>query len=283
MKKTLQACIMLLTLSCISVSAQTVVTATYSTGFDNTAGKAGWMKYRKGDTGPNDFVYSTNAYSPATSLYHGYPVGGSVATIDWFVSPGFDFSSGGKIDSLRAAFSGFGMPAVADTVALYLLKGSADPALATSTTLLFDFRGADYANDNTWRKFTNINVAATAGQSYIGIKYKTVSNWLDVKFDNISVSASHTIIATGISNTANTNEAISLYPNPVEKYLTVSAPEKLSGELSVRLFNILGELVLEKSFIEKTQILLEQPKGVYFYQVADTGSRVIKSGKLIVQ
>jgi len=73
----------------------------------------------------------------------------SAVTDDWFVSPPFNFSNGGKLDSISFWFGGFGIPALSDTVAIYLVQGSSDPALATSTTTLLDFRAGNYQNDNT--------------------------------------------------------------------------------------------------------------------------------------
>ncbi len=164
----------------------------YFTGFDNSLQQAGWQEFRKGDPAVYQWTLTNmSPYSSSTHLRHDYPVGGTFETNDWYVSPPFNFSAGGKIDSVRAYFSGFSKPGdfYDDTVAIYLLQGSPDPALATSHTLLFDFRGANYQNDDVWRKFSNISIPPTAGQSYIAFYYKTVISWLDVRFDNLSLSA----------------------------------------------------------------------------------------------
>ena len=164
----------------------------YFTGFDNTAEQAGWTLFRKGSTISSPWAYSLQSqlpYSGPKCLVHYYPV--SEQTLDWFVSPPFDFSSGGKIDSIRFAFTGFSPnPANADTIAIFLLTGNADPDLATSKVQLIDFRNTNYVSDDVWRDTANVIIPASPGLSYIAFKYKGSSSWLDVRFDNLALSSS---------------------------------------------------------------------------------------------
>ena len=88
--------------ACIYCKAQTPLP--YYTGFDNAAQKAGWLDFRKGFLSPSDWTYNSfSAFSAPNSLHHDYPVGSANTdtTLDWFVSPAFNFSSGGMIDSIR--------------------------------------------------------------------------------------------------------------------------------------------------------------------------------------
>ena len=205
-------------LVCSGQSLAQTAALPYFSGFDTEAQKSNWQQFRKGDINPiYAWEYATTAaYSAPGCLVHNYPVGGTVASDDWFVSPGFILNSGGKLDSLRYAFSGFGVPAAGDTVALYLLSGSADPALATTRSLLYDFRGDNYSNDNTWRLLSNINLPATTGTCYIALRYRTVNNWLDVRFDNLKLRSNST---TGIGEREVRAEAALLYPNPAGERL----------------------------------------------------------------
>lgn len=181
----------------LSTNAQTALP--YYTGFDNTAERAGWTFYNSNVTQFSGWEYSLQPYSTPTCVIHFYPVGGSQTTTDWFVSPAFDFSAGGTIDSLWTNFGGFtNTLALNDTIAIYLLEGSANPGLATKT-LLYDFRGANYVNDNNWRKFTNIVIPPTQGQSHIAFYYRTITSWLDVKFDNLQLSASVAVPSASFS------------------------------------------------------------------------------------
>jgi hypothetical protein len=175
-----------ITLRVLAAGAQSALP--YYSGFDNSQQLAFWTQVRLGASGTYSWnVFAANFYSSPSSLQHNYPVGGSV-TNDWYVSPFFDLSNGGRIDSLRYMFSGFGMPNAGDTVALYLLSGSGNPSTATLVTMLKDFRGTDYQNDNVWRKLTNITIPPAAGPARIAFKYQTFQNWLDVRFDNLALS-----------------------------------------------------------------------------------------------
>jgi hypothetical protein len=173
----------------------------YFTGFDALGG--GWAQMRKGATTSTYswVVSSLNAYSGGGCLQHYYPVGGSPLQ-DWYISPPFDFSAGGRIDSLRYMFAGFGMPNASDTVGIYILNGSADPNLAQRISIK-DFRGTAYANDNVWRVLTNVPIPALPGLSRIAFKYETFQNWLDVHFDNLALSCNAPPSPTNTSTGAN--------------------------------------------------------------------------------
>jgi hypothetical protein len=179
-----------------SMATHCQTTLPYFCGFEPA--DMGWIQVRKAVSGTYSWVVTNyNQFSGQGTLIHLYPVGGS-PTDDWYISPPFDLSSGGAIDSLRYAFSGYGMPYPNDTVAVYLLSGSTDPYIAQKT-LLFDFRGAEYNYDNTWRKKTNLAIPPSPGISRIGFKYVTVQNWLDVFFDNLAISCKPPDAPTNLS------------------------------------------------------------------------------------
>lgn len=286
MKTHLQFGIFTLLLASLSVKAQ-VITNTYSTGFDSAAEKAGWTIYRTGDTGNYNFAYTTSyVFSSPNCIYHDYPVGGTQLTADWFVSPVFDFSAGGKVDSLRSMFAGFGMPGASDTLSIVLLKGSQNPASASMKTTLFDFRGSNYQNDQVWRKFSNITVPATTGQCYIAIKYVTVNNWLEVRFDNIAVSASHNGTFTAVSSQQQSDQAARLFPTVIKsnELLNVHSSLPLKEQAQLRIFNLLGALVLEKTLdSEQQQLPVQQPTGTYIYQLIKADGTLLKTGRLVIQ
>jgi hypothetical protein len=277
--KTISTVLSVLLLQVSISKAQT--TLPYFTGFDNATQKAGWQEFRKGNTDPiNKWAYTTTpAYSTPSSLGHHYPTGGMVTTDDWFVSPGFSLPAGGKVDSLRSSFSGFGVPDPSDTVAVYLLKGSPDPALATSKTLLIDYRGADYTNNSTWTSHT-FTLAPSTGTCYLAIKYKTIVNWLDVYFDNIRISAN---TSTSIHSQALREEGIAVYPNPVSNELKVRFDHQQAAPVLMKIYNVLGELQIEQELTENKSLPIDLKNGTYFYTVVADDGTPLKSGKLIVQ
>jgi hypothetical protein len=222
MKKTIIFSLLGLVMNFGVVQAQTLLP--YTTGFDTEAQKSGWTIYEKGATGGfYKWNFNTNGYSAPVCLGHSYPVGGTEITDDWCVSPPFKIASNGKIDSLRYKFSGFGMPMEADSVSIYMLTGNPDPELATSKTLLKDFRAADYANDNTWRLLPPLDLPPTTEVCYIAFHYHTIINWLDVAFDNVSISGTPPL---SIAQSDNQQKKITVSPNPAQHTVRVSSPER---------------------------------------------------------
>lgn len=216
----------------------------YFTGFEDLMPVSDWQMIRKGDASPYYLWKIDNGtpYAGNLSLYHGYPVGGTSPTDDWFISPAFSLSDGGKIDSIRHNFWGFGTPVAGDTLALYLLKGNPDPALASSITLLHDFRDAKYVNDHTWNKTSNIAIPATTGKAYIGIRYRTVSNWLDVRFDNVSISANK---PSSIASRYQQGADFTVSPIPVINTLSINT--KIPFQY-LELYDVAGRMISRQTF-----------------------------------
>jgi len=232
----------------------------YFTGFENAMPP--WQMIRKGATDPyyKWSIDNINPYAGTSSIYHGYPVGGTVATDDWFVSPAFSFSTGGKIDSVRHNFSGFGLPQAGDTVAIYLLTGNADPALATKK-LLRDFRGSDYVADHNWNQTTNITIPPTAGTSYIAFRYRTVSNWLDVRFDNLRISGN----STGLHDSYIAGRDFSIAPNPVVQHLAIRTSIAFA---KLNMYDLTGKKIISQVF-QKELDLSQLTAGSYILELID--------------
>jgi len=241
----------------LAAQSKAQTTLPYFSGFDNDAQKNGWQQFRKGVSSPSQWSYAmTDAFSAPGCLAHGYPVGGTDTTNDWFVSPPFNLSAGGKLDSLRYAFTGFGVPGAGDTIAVYLLKGGPDPAAATSRTLLYDFRGPNYSNDNVWSNLTDIDIPATSGTCYIALQYRTMANWLDVRFDNIRISSN---TGTNIPSTGKQGFQATLYPNPVADRLRIKTNAVFARST---LYDIRGRQIAAMPFREEIDLSLLAP-GTY--------------------
>ncbi|MFA6152371.1 MAG: T9SS type A sorting domain-containing protein [Chitinophagaceae bacterium] len=215
----------------------------YFTGFEELPA-TDWQVIRKGAASPYYLwkIDSGTPYAGKLSLYHGYPVGGTTVTDDWFVSPAFSLSSGGNIDSIRHNFSGFGTPATGDTVGLYLLSGNPDPALASSVTLLYDFRNTKYTADHAWYKVSNVPIPPVTGNAYIGIRYHTVSNWLDVRFDNLSISSKK---PSSIRNVYKQGTDFTVSPVPVMHSLHINSTVPFKW---IELYDAMGRRILQQAF-----------------------------------
>lgn len=230
-----------------SLCAQTPLP--YFTGFDNAAQKTGWTEYRKGSTSNGGWDYtSLSAYTAPSALVHSFPVGGTAPTTDWFVSPAFNFSNGGRIDSIRRTFAGFGSPGESDTIAIYLLTGSPDPSLASSAVLLYDFK-TNYTKTGEWELDSGINIPSKSGSSYIAFKYSTTENWLDVSFDNIRISGKTN---TGIRQIV-ASSGFTIYPNPTADYVEMRFPANTSA---LEIYDHCGALVYQENVNNLTQTIL---------------------------
>lgn len=250
----------------LSQQLRAQVALPYFSGFDTTSQQAGWMEYKKGSTQFSHWSYASfGAFSAPNSVGHDYsPSTGITLTDNWFVSPGFAIANGGKLDSIRYSFSGFSTPVDGDTIGIYLLKGSQDPAAASAIELLFDFRGSEYQTDNTWRAKTNIALTASTGLCYLAIRYRNTdcsSKWLTVNFDNIAISGSG---STFIKEFENSWSDLQLFPNPSSGVVTV----KNAGDAHILVQNEIGQTVYSSDSAPdsaSTEIdLFGLPKGIYF-------------------
>lgn len=249
------------------LSAQ--VSLPYYSGFDNAMQKLGWAEYKKAATTFSHWNYGGSGFSAPNCVGHDFsPSSGITLTDNWFVSPAFSIQNGGKLDSIRYLFSGFSTPEAGDTIGIYLLNGSPDPGLATSKQLLFDFRGDDYANDNTYHIKTNIDLPAYSGLCYIAIRYRNSdcsSKWLTAYFDNIAISGN----GVGINESDAFASSVHVYPNPANGTIFVDSQEAISA---LEIYNIQGEKVYSE--LSSTQLIQQKidlsacPSGIYFVKIS---------------
>ena len=247
--------------------SQAQKTLPYSTGFDNVSEQEGWTEFRKGTTTDMFAVweYTTfGAQSAPNCLSHGYPVGGTLLTDDWFVSPAIDFSNGGIIDSLGYSFSGFGTPFGDDTIALYLLIGHQDPDSSTSRSRLILFTDTSYNNDGIWRNRTQLMIPAVSGDAFIGFRYRTIVNWFETKIDDIKIVEDP---STSIRpRESKLEQQLSIYPNPASDKIRLEIADGNQIEKVILIDNS-GKIV--GSYSENTECidLTSYPSAVYFIEV----------------
>jgi len=243
---------------------QAQVPLPYYSGFDNAAERNGWTIFRLGEAAIGNWsIASVEGFSPTSCISHDYsPSSGAHVVDDWYVSPGFLIPSGGTLDSVRYAFSGFSVPAAGDTIGVYLLLGDRDPAVASDIIELKEFRGAEYQIDNVYRLLSGITLPETNETAYIGIRYRNAdasSRWLYVRFDNIAISASMTSIEVPV-----TQKDGLVYPNPTTDQVTILHKE--TGGV-VFLYDQSGMLLkqfpLNNGQTKTTLSLRQWPEGLY--------------------
>lgn len=265
-----------------SITLKAQVPLPYYSGFDNATQKAGWTEYKKGATTFSHWGNSGGGYSAPNGISHDYsPSTGITLTDNWYVSPAFSITNGGRLDSIRYKFYGMSVPAADDTIAIYLLNGSQNPSLASSKTLLVDFRNTDFINDYVYKIKTNINLTASNGLSYIAIRYRNTncsSKWLTVSFDNIAISGN----TVGINELDISSDQVNIYPNPTTGKVIIDSKHSIN---SIEIYNLLGENIYSNSKFNlqtSNEIDLSNfPKGIYFVKIYD-GTKTYKK-KIVVQ
>lgn len=259
-------------LVCFTITLPAQVDLPYYSGFDNASERAGWQIYRTGENALANWSLATvGGFSPTSCIGHDYaPSTGANVADDWYVSPAFLIPAGGSLDSVRYLFSGFSVPADDDTIGIYLLTGSQNPELATSVTLLADFRGDLYQADGTYRLLNPISLPATQETAYIAIRYlnaQVSSRWLTVRFDNIGISGLTTSVKTPASDLIT-----SVYPNPCTDVLNI---EHSSDVAAIELRDYLGRPIQQINIIggqSKTELQLSNlASGFYYITVREDG------------
>ncbi len=254
------------------------VSLPYFSGFDDASQQAGWAEFKTASTQFSHWGYgSFDPFSPPNSVGHDYsPSTGITVTDNWFVSPGFSIVYGGVLDSVRYKFSGFSVPQTGDTIAIYLLNGSQNPASATTKTLLFDFRDAEYITDNTYRIKTNITLPASNGLSYLALRYRNSNcsvNWLTVYFDNIAINGA------GAGFDENVPIETQVFPNPSNGVFSLSSSDDLK---SMIILTLTGQIVYQATDPENSIFdLSDIPKGVYIAKIQNNNKLFMH--KIIIQ
>lgn len=272
MKQTLCKLSLLLTASLFSATTFAQTALPYYTGFDNATEKAGWVEFRTGVATTFNWVVgaSVNAVSAPNAISHDYPVGAASTdtTVDWYVSPGFNFPAGGKIDSFRInVFSMTGHSNPGDSLVVYLLKGSANPTLATAKIKLVDLTEMAINND-TMKDTGNFVIPATTGTAYIAFKYQATHDWFVPTIDNIHISKT---ASTGVAQMATAAGETYIYPNPAINSLKVVFGNNDLKDATIRICNTIGQIVHRENCSNVTDALdvniSDLPSGTYYLQI----------------
>ena len=233
---------------------------------------AGWTEFSTGNTTAYHWFMGTTAMyvsspnalaSPSTEFA---PV--TDTPVLWYVSPGFNFHTGGKIDSFAINIWRPGTAQPSDSMVLYLLQGSNNPTLATQKIKLADLTHMN-TSDNLFRDTGNFIIPATTGTSYIAFKYYSVNDWYVATIDNIHISGN----PTGI-NEIEEGDGISFYPNPASGKINLSYGNMFLTR--VWLTDLLGNVIVDFPPQSKVLDIAQVAAGCYFLSFSTGNEKITK-------
>ena len=85
--------------------------------------------------------------------------------------------------------------------------------------------------------------------------------------------------STGINKISQSNNSLSLYPNPTANLLTLSLPDKNIKSCTINLYDMLGEKVLGELRMENGELKIDVStlsQGIYFLEVTMDGEKVVR-------
>lgn len=157
------------------------------------------------------------------------------------------------------------------------LDGNCYPA--SDVSVVDPYITPDAANiadgDNGWMIVYHVpeDIAGCASYRYF------VIDPADTKLDSIDVQFCSTL-----SVEKQEKLFLSVFPNPAANYINIELSNANSANLKVQLFNIVGEIVLEReitSGINKFSVAT-LPNGVYFYSIL-TNQNVLETKKIVIK
>ena len=270
------AAILILTLFSFS---QGFSQSTYYTGFDNSNEKAGWQEYKKGKTRPTGWTIGSGGVNGSDKLTHSVPTGDADkdSLVNWYVSPKFDFSKGGSIDSLKYNYFSFMNVFLAEqSLGVYLLVGSSDPANASSKKLLIDLTKNYTGNSSSWSDTGNISIDNTPGDCYIAFKLKGVDGWSSASFDNIYITQNNTNTQVSVET-----DEVKVYPNPASTEVRFELNSTLKHTIEV--VDIGGKTLLNKTLDGNGVLDVSDLKnGTYIYRIYSYQTNTMMNGRFMV-
>ncbi len=252
---------------------------TYRTSWDNAAQRTGWSQYQLGIDSNSTWAYTPVAVLTGEVLIHSAPPSSNMNVTDnWIVSPAFNFSAGGSIDSLIVNLSGVEVPNANDRLGIYLVQGSQDPTVSGSWQLLKQFDSTEYMlNGGTYQNIDSIMIPPTSGTSYLAFRYKTINSQFDALFDALQVTANY---PNATNDVHKKNSAVKIYPNPSSGECVLEILDKNIILKSVLVLDAMGRKV-ESAYRNHHIDLSSASKGVYFVTIKTSQEEVFIK-KLIV-
>jgi len=257
----------ILLISLFALSPLLKAQTTYYTGFDTDAEKANWTQFTKGKTGNARWEIIAGGIDGSKRVTHYAPTGDANkdSLVNWYVSPKFDFSEGGAIDSLKFNYFSFMNTFIAEQrVHIYLLVGSKDPSTSSSKTLLADLTSIYSGDDKQWKDTGDLIIPNTAVDCYIAFKFVAIDGWSSISYDNIYITSNK---VTSLRDEVKEKNSSYVYPNPSTGNIKLNTNRTGTTAPNVKVYSSLGTKVWEGA-IPNEGIELNLPSGHYSYTVS---------------
>ncbi len=151
------------------------------------------------------------------------------------------------------------------------------PRIIGSSTFLA--AGDTYGEEgNLTRELTDVNYSSNGSEGQATITIKVYEEGNETNFAEFTLDTE----LVGI-NSVNTDNLISLYPNPAADYFTVKTSNELNDSYLV-FTNLLGKVVFKKNIDSSEQIVSTKQfaSGIYFYSLLNNGV-LVETKKLIIK
>ena len=284
----LRKCLVLLLFSIFASPLFAQTPLPYFTDFETTAQRAGWTQYTRGNIATYlwtlGFVFDLST-SPTVLVSPSAEFANPTDTvIQWYVSPPFNFHTGGKVDSFSIlVFQPGGIPSPSDSIVLYLLQGSPDPTLAVSKIRLANLAGMMKGFGASMKDTGNFTIPPTAGTSYIAFKYYSVHDWFQIYIDSIYISGNP---LTKTNDPGKMEYQVSVYPNPANASINVVFAGNADNGTAISIVNIDGREIYSYNIPAGTKAAdiatNEIPAGIYYLKVTSgSGKQKIQRFEIV--
>jgi hypothetical protein len=118
-------------------------------------------------------------------------------------------------------------------------------------------------------------------EGFAKIRYYIINNTSSAILDSVDVNITYST-ATGL--VSDSKDDISLYPNPSNESININIPNECSGDKTITLLNISGEIVYSNTVSNGVNVinLLGYQSGIYFCRLS-VNSNILFNKKLVVR
>jgi hypothetical protein len=165
---------------------------------------------------------------------------------------------------------------------LYLDENPADPDAKSKSVNVYNEQGLktyqtsyEWVN-SAWEESYRIEFAYDDEDNLI---LRTNQEWNGDEWISVRKEENYYPIETGIYHEAS-EPGMRIYPNPASDYFNIYS-DNISSSATIELFNLNGSKMLEQRISHSSISVRDLPKGIYLYQINDSGK--VWRGKVVLK